>query len=434
MKPNWELEIDTPATVAVIGGGAIGIEAALYARFLGYYVLIIDAARMCQSWSRSAHLPMLIPFGQAASPLGLAALDAHQPEVAMPGADSVLTGQEFVDRYLIPLARTDLLVDSVHVHSRVMSVSRIEARREAAGDIQDRADVEFRLAIHSKKRGWFAERADIVLDCSGVSEPRWLGPGGGMAIGEVEQSHLIERGLLNMAKCQADYANQRIVLTGMSLDALQNLRTLLQLSEQASETKITWLVPMDLNMNDASQWLAHIQTWQDGGPELASDQAILAALKGQHPRVGMLPCVGIERMIAGPQGLNLTIQLDENNTVDSMCDRVVANVGLEANWDHARALRIGRSSVLDRPTLDQPQLAQSVTTDADGDSHSAVLQSVDLETSILTMEPHYYVLGSKSFGLAHDRFTLSQGHQQIRQAFAWIGGRETLDLYSNIRR
>ena len=42
--------------------------------------------------------------------------------------------------------------------------------------------------------------------------------------------------------------------------------------------------------------------------------------------------------------------------------------------------------------------------------------------SILTLEPHYYVLGSKSFGLAHDRFPLKAGHQQIRQAFAIIGG------------
>ena len=45
---NWETEIDTPATVAVLGGGAVGIEAALYARFLGYYVLLIEGAKMAQ--------------------------------------------------------------------------------------------------------------------------------------------------------------------------------------------------------------------------------------------------------------------------------------------------------------------------------------------------------------------------------------------------
>ncbi len=84
MQPTWETEIDTPATVAIIGGGAVGIEAALYARFLGYYVLLIEGAKMAQSWRDGAHLPMLTPFGEAASTLGVAALEAHRSEVALP--------------------------------------------------------------------------------------------------------------------------------------------------------------------------------------------------------------------------------------------------------------------------------------------------------------------------------------------------------------
>ncbi len=102
-----------------------------------------------------------------------------------------------------------------------------------------------------------------------------------------------------------------------------------------------------------------------------------------------------------------------------MCDRIIASVGYEADWEHAQALRIGQSHVLGRSVFDQ---CSDLTS-----------ESIEPLDSILTLEPHYYVLGSKSYGLAHDRFTLAQGHQQIRQAFAIIGGRENLDLYSNIR-
>ncbi|MEC9117285.1 MAG: FAD-dependent oxidoreductase, partial [Planctomycetota bacterium] len=34
------MAIDTPATIAILGAGPIGLEAALYARFLGYEVTV----------------------------------------------------------------------------------------------------------------------------------------------------------------------------------------------------------------------------------------------------------------------------------------------------------------------------------------------------------------------------------------------------------
>ena len=33
--------LDTPATIAITGNGPIGLEAALYARFLGYQVILV---------------------------------------------------------------------------------------------------------------------------------------------------------------------------------------------------------------------------------------------------------------------------------------------------------------------------------------------------------------------------------------------------------
>ena len=43
---DWDPEIDSPAAVVVVGAGPIGIETALYARFLGYDVQLIDHGKV----------------------------------------------------------------------------------------------------------------------------------------------------------------------------------------------------------------------------------------------------------------------------------------------------------------------------------------------------------------------------------------------------
>lgn len=432
---GWETEIDTPATVAVIGGGAIGIEAALYARFLGYYVLLIDAAKMAQSWRSGGTRKMRTSFREATSPLGLAALEAHRPDSLLPDQASELTGLEFAQKYLVPLARTDLLLDSVQVHSRVMSVSRIELRRDSPGDIQDRADTEFRLAIHSKSRGWYTERADIVLDCSGVSRPRWLGPGGGMAMGEIEHAGQIEYHSPDVCgKQRATYAGYRILLSGTSHAAFENLLALMELMRSEPATRVTWLLPLEPGLTEPLQWLERLRASGDVGQRLGQREELRAALTGTFPGIVPLPALGLERIIAKPTGLAICAQVNEDITLDMECDCIISNIGLQPEWDHAEALRIGRSAVLDRSGI---QLTAADNTGVSGPLNTLDMldnSSPDLYDSIYTMEPHYYVLGSKSFGLANDRFTLAHGHQQIRQAFALIGGREDLDLYSNIQR
>ncbi len=156
---------------------------------------------------------------------------------------------------------------------------------------------------------------------------------------------------------------------------------------------------------------------------LCEREEVKLALTGQLPGVVLLTGLGIERMNANAAGLNVCVQSTEDNTVDLVCDRIVASTGWLPDWDHARSVRVGESSLLARQALDTTEPAANWEN-----------QAFDATDSILTLEPHYYILGSKSFGLAYERFTLAQGHQQIRRVFALIGGRENLDLYANIQR
>ena len=48
--------VDTPATIAVLGAGPIGLEAALYGRFLGYAVNVYERGRVGDNLRRDPTL------------------------------------------------------------------------------------------------------------------------------------------------------------------------------------------------------------------------------------------------------------------------------------------------------------------------------------------------------------------------------------------
>ena len=119
---DWDPEIDTPATIAIVGAGPVGVEAALYARFLGYFVMLFDSRRV-------GHRPLACgdqlldqPWSDLTSPLGLAALAAQGTAGDLPAGDARISYRQYVEKYLIPVARTDLLYESVQ---RSVTTTRI---------------------------------------------------------------------------------------------------------------------------------------------------------------------------------------------------------------------------------------------------------------------------------------------------------------------
>ena len=118
------MAIDTPAKIAILGAGPIGLEAALYARFLGYDVVLYEAGEVAASVRRWGHVRMFTPFGINRSPLGLAAIQAQDENYRPPADDEFLTGHEWVDRYLMPLSQTDLLADHLRLGTTVVRIGK----------------------------------------------------------------------------------------------------------------------------------------------------------------------------------------------------------------------------------------------------------------------------------------------------------------------
>ncbi|MEX0711597.1 MAG: NAD-binding protein, partial [Pirellulales bacterium] len=73
------MAIDTPARIAVLGAGPIGLEAALYGRYLGYDVDVYERGGVARNLLDWGHVRLFTPFGGNRTALALAALAAQDP-------------------------------------------------------------------------------------------------------------------------------------------------------------------------------------------------------------------------------------------------------------------------------------------------------------------------------------------------------------------
>ena len=140
MESRTEMSLDTPATIVIMGAGPVGLEATLYARYLGYDVRLLEAECVGASLKRWGDRLLPDSFGTLASSLALEALSAQSNSFVPPGEASQLTGIEFLQQFLIPLAESDLVSDCLHCPVRVTSIrlgeiERIELEWEA--DVPD---------------------------------------------------------------------------------------------------------------------------------------------------------------------------------------------------------------------------------------------------------------------------------------------------------
>jgi flavin-dependent dehydrogenase len=159
------MAVDTPATIAVIGAGPIGIEAALYARFLGYDVRVFERHEIVSTLRQAGPAAEMI-WRESVSPLGIAALSAQDPTWQPPGPTAAVSAAELAERYFLPLAQSDLLVDGIALGSEVIGIER----DLAPGEVVEEDEVAgFRLRIRTTS-GESVETADVVVDASGVAE------------------------------------------------------------------------------------------------------------------------------------------------------------------------------------------------------------------------------------------------------------------------
>jgi hypothetical protein len=160
---------DTPARIAVIGAGPLGIEAALYGRFLGYEVAVFEKGRLAESVAALGDEALGQPFSALSSTLGLAAIESQDEAFAPPAPSEMLAASQWIDRYLAPLAATDLLDGCIRLQTAVV---RVEAfpRDDEEREPDEWAPDRFKLYLGSPQ-GDDEYSAAIVIDTTGIESP-----------------------------------------------------------------------------------------------------------------------------------------------------------------------------------------------------------------------------------------------------------------------
>jgi len=375
-----------PPRVAILGGGPLGLEAALYASRLGYSVWLFEReAEVAPDVRAWAHVSMFTPWTANRSPLGEMVLrEAVRKEKLtvekFPPGRIYPTGGEFVHLYLEPLAR--LLGQSVLRETRVVALGRSYLfADEHLDDPQKRTARRFRLLARSPRE----ERiytADYVIDATGMTHtPRWLGAGGLPALGEMGGHRQIFHYVPDVkGHDRIHFLGKRTLLVGGGSSAATTVLALLDVADMEPQGAVVWAtksraeMPLPLVENDP---LSRRDT-------LMKKANLL--IKIGHPRLQYSPITQVEAVQHSLASGKFQVTLQVNHETQRLTvDSVVANVGYRR----------------------------------DAATYERVLHPE---------EPGIYFVGAR-MSEAGD-FFLSEGRTQIRDAFRRISGQPDLDLYA----
>jgi hypothetical protein len=377
-----------PLRVAVLGAGPIGLEAALYAKACGLTAAVYERGQVGEHLHRWGHVRMFTPFGMNATPLGLAALRAERKKRDLPAAADLVTGRQFREAYLAPLAESEDLLESVHTQTAVLHVGRSSGVKKSDPDDGKRP---FRLLIRQENGQERIDTADVVLDCTGTyNTPNRLGDGNMPAVGELAAGPHLARGLEDVLGAKKDhYAGRSIILVGDGYSAATTICNLAVLAEEHPATWVIWLTrgprgqPLPRIANDPLKERDRLAvkanslaTRCDGNLEF-HPQTLLDEVISHGPDKGF-------RVAGRANGKPVAWDVE----------RVIGNVGYRVD------LRLSDGLLVEMPA-GKPE----------------------------TREPGYYLLGAKSHG-RDGGFLLREGFEQIRQVFSAVTGQPRLDLYA----
>jgi len=165
-------------SLAILGAGPIGLEAALAAADRGLAFTVYDAAPSVAGHVRDwGHVRVFTPWDMNVSDRMRAAL--QEEGVIAPSGDHLPRGDELVDRLYEPVAGLTSVAPRLRLGTRVEAVGRERLLKHDEIGTGARADYPFRLLLTTGEGDEVVEHADVVLDCTGTyGNPNALGDGG----------------------------------------------------------------------------------------------------------------------------------------------------------------------------------------------------------------------------------------------------------------
>ncbi len=226
--------------LAIIGAGPLGLEAALRGVRRGWDVTVYEKGQVgnhCLQWG---HVQLFTQLRDNVGPFTTEIL----PE--LPELSAVLTGRQFVERVLGPLADSPLLKGAVQENTEVLAVARRRTRKMELPGHPLRMDRPFQLLVRSAEGERIVE-ADAVLDASGVyGTPNWTGESGIPCAGEREAGPAVVRHIPDISGThRSEWAGKDILVVGNGHSAATVIVWLEEVRRDNGATRVHWVVNTD---------------------------------------------------------------------------------------------------------------------------------------------------------------------------------------------
>ena len=409
--------------LAIIGAGPIGLEAAVRGQQSGWNITLLEQGSIGNHVAAWGHVRLFSPFGINASAWGREALAGK----LLPADDALLTGREFVDQYLQPLARLPLMDGRIRERTRVVTISREAFWKSDLIGQPSRSESPFRLLVEDDQGREEIIQADVVFDCSGTfSQHNWLGAGGIPSPGERASADRIDYQIPDICGSDRDrFAGKTTLVAGSGYSAATSVVALARLAEASPGIRCLWAT-----RTDRTPPIPPIENDQLAGrAELTQAANRLATSAGDATSpVQWIRTVGIEEICrTADDRLNVRVRgrstttattgdraavVDRENVETLTVDRIIAQVGYRPDRSLYEELQIHECYASQGPI----KLAAALLGETSGDCLS---QSAPGADTLRNPEPGFFILGAKSYG-RDSRFLIRIGLEQIDAAFALL--------------
>lgn len=384
--------------IAVIGGGPVGLEAALIGLERGYEISLYERGEIAEAIRQWGHVRMFSPFGMNSSQRGVARLQVAG--VPLPLPDVLQTGAQFRETYLLPLSR--ILAPHIQENCEVLAIGRSRLLKTDFVSDPQRGAAPFRLLVRDSE-GERSELADVVLDCSGTfAQPNSLGDGGIPVPGEAICSERIHRGIPDLSNGACEhFAGRRVLVIGAGHSAATAISVLARIHPQP---EITWLVRRECRG-------PAMEIPNDPLPE-RSQLAAIANRLAQDEQVRLLTGASIDALALQPDGIEVRWIDSRERRRTLLVDEIIAATGFHPDLALTRELQVQTCWA----TEGVYPLAASLLGEAAADCLAAPAGGAEI---LLHPEPGYFTLGMKSYGRS-PKFLLRTGYEQVEAVFDWL--------------
>ncbi|WP_149182571.1 NAD(P)-binding domain-containing protein [Streptomyces sp. TRM49041] len=386
--------------VAILGAGPVGLDAALACADAGWPFTLYEAADTVAAHVRAwGHVRFFTPWDLNVS----RRMRAHLPHA--PTGDDCPTGAELATRLLDPVAALPAVEGRIRYRTRVAAVARTGLLKHEQIGTAARAAAPFTLLLDTPHGsaggaptpGEDTAEADLVLDCTGTySHPNTLGSGGIPAPGERAVTDRITRTLPDTGD-PARWAGT-VLLVGAGKSAQTAARDLAALPG----TRVEWAV-----RSPAPDWGAVPDDTLPGRRHLVDTSQALA--DGANSRVTVHTGAHVQALHPAGDRVRVTLAT-AGGPHEVVCDHIVALTGYTGDASLHRQLQVHECYATGAPM----NLSAALLGSAAGDCLAQPSLGVD---ALRNPEPHFFILGAKSYGRLNT-FLLRTGYEQIDQVAA----------------